>query len=336
METIRKSSLAAVCAFVLIVLSTSLWSQTITVTFPNGGEQWTAGSTQTIRWTINGTISGTAPLRIRYTVNGTNYNSIQTVPNTSTSLTWLVPNQPSTLCKIRVEHYNTARQPTDDSNGSFTILANDNPPPIGQPDSLILISPNGNERWQRGSQQQITWDKFGAIQNIKLEYSLDFGSTWKLILASTANDGIHNWTVADTTWPMTLIRVSDAIDGFPRDQSNSTFVIIRKSRTGNIKLIWNKNIETDLAGYRLWFSSVSGNFHDFIIILNDTSSADTALYELKNLQPNIYFFALTAFDINGNESGLSNEVSAIIEDYPPDIEIPMRPLNLIPQVKYPQ
>lgn len=312
-----------IASWLSILLTSTIWAQTITVTSPNGGETWTAGSTQTIRWTASGTF--TDIFRVRYTTNGSTWTSIQTVANSTRQISWIVPNQPSTICKIRVEHYNAARSPQDDSNANFTIISGT--PPDGQQDSLQLIAPNGGERWQRGSQHQITWDKFGAIPNVKLEYSLDFGSTWLVIAVSALNSGIYNWTLPDTTWPFAQVRISDARDGFPKDISSAVFSITRKARTGDIIVTWNKNLELDLGGYRVWWRTSAGQTF-FNVVIRDTTIT------FHNLQPETYFFRLTAFDFNGNESDYSEEVFATIEDWPLDIDAPPSQNIINLQIKY--
>ena len=75
-------------------------------------------------------------------------------------------------------------------------------------------------------------------------------------------------------------------------------------------LTWIPNTESDLAGYRIYVGTSSGNY-DFPgspFRVDKVSS-----YTMKNLQQKTtYFFAISAYDIAGNESPLSNEVSKSI------------------------
>ncbi len=73
-------------------------------------------------------------------------------------------------------------------------------------------------------------------------------------------------------------------------------------------LTWKANSETDLAGYKVYRSTISGRYDQGSVIAmlrgNVTSYQATGLEFGKT-----YFFVVTAFDIAGNESGYSNEVS---------------------------
>lgn len=75
-------------------------------------------------------------------------------------------------------------------------------------------------------------------------------------------------------------------------------------------LAWIPNTESDLAGYRIYVGTSSGTY-DFPgspFRVDKVSS-----YTVKNLQQKTtYFFAISAYDIAGNESPLSNEASKSI------------------------
>lgn len=65
---------------------------------------------------------------------------------------------------------------------------------------------------------------------------------------------------------------------------------------------WDANTESDLAGYKLYYGWSSGEYQ--------YTSVVTANYiELTTDKYKTYYFAVTAFDSSGNESGYSNEVS---------------------------
>ncbi len=69
-------------------------------------------------------------------------------------------------------------------------------------------------------------------------------------------------------------------------------------------LSWNPNSESNLAGYKVYYGNSSGSYSSSIDVRNQTS------YTISNLvEGEIYFFAATAYDFSGNESGYSNEVS---------------------------
>ena len=64
---------------------------------------------------------------------------------------------------------------------------------------------------------------------------------------------------------------------------------------------------TDLTGYKIHYGTTSGNYTTVIDVGNVTT------YTVTNLTNNVtYYFATTAYDTSGNESGYSNEVSKTI------------------------
>lgn len=72
-----------------------------------------------------------------------------------------------------------------------------------------------------------------------------------------------------------------------------------------VKLQWDPNTEPYLAGYKLYYGTASRDY-SHTIDLGQVNS-----YQVHNLQDGVkYYFAVTAYDIAGNESGFSNEVSA--------------------------
>jgi hypothetical protein len=64
---------------------------------------------------------------------------------------------------------------------------------------------------------------------------------------------------------------------------------------------------TDLGGYKVYYGTSSGNYTVSLDVGNVTT------YKIDNLTPGTYYFAVTAYDTSGNESGYSNEVSKTIE-----------------------
>jgi len=84
----------------------------------------------------------------------------------------------------------------------------------------------------------------------------------------------------------------------------------------NITLEWDANIESDLVGYRLYRSNVSGVYEygiyssDLVDEItcgpNDVSCCTYTGSYLENS-----YYVVTAFDVDGDESGPSNEVNTI-------------------------
>jgi len=84
---------------------------------------------------------------------------------------------------------------------------------------------------------------------------------------------------------------------------------------GKVRLVWSPNNENDLAGYKVYYSSLPTGFtgtdakegQSPIIV----STIDT--FFVSGLTAgNTYRFALSAFDLSTNESSLSNEASVLV------------------------
>ena len=71
----------------------------------------------------------------------------------------------------------------------------------------------------------------------------------------------------------------------------------------HLTLQWDPNVDGDLAGYILYYGTASRNYQYDIDIGDQTSCTISGLVEGKQ-----YFFSVTAYDQEGNESAFSREV----------------------------
>jgi hypothetical protein len=70
-----------------------------------------------------------------------------------------------------------------------------------------------------------------------------------------------------------------------------------------VTLAWDPNSESDLAGYKIYYGTASGQYGTPIVIGKQTE------YTVTGLTPGVtYYFAVTAYSVSGLESGFSNEV----------------------------
>lgn len=73
-------------------------------------------------------------------------------------------------------------------------------------------------------------------------------------------------------------------------------------------LSWDLNSEGDLAGYKVHYGTISGNYSTFVDF-GLTGTPNTPSATVGNLTVgNRYFFVLTAYDTSNNESNFSDEV----------------------------
>ncbi|WP_223760621.1 lamin tail domain-containing protein [Myxococcus sp. RHSTA-1-4] len=121
--------------------------------------------------------------------------------------------------------------------------------------SLTVTSPNGGESWAGGSSQTITWAS-SNVSNVKLEYSLDNGSSWTVIASGVAaSTGSYSWTVPDSASTLALVRASDALNSAPTDTSNGTFTI---TASGPAVVILNEILANEPG------SATSGEFVELV------------------------------------------------------------------------
>lgn len=185
------------------------------VTSPTAGETLTMGASYNIQWTP---IVGTTNVVIHYSVDGgtTWVNASGSTPDDG-SYTWTVPFVASTNCKILIT--DADGYPGGTATGAFTIVDDGT-------NRLILTAPNGGEQWVAGKSYNITWLSTGSTGDVKIEYSINNGTAWTSISNSATNNGTYSWTVPATTSTQCLVRISEASDSDPTDNSNGAFAIV--------------------------------------------------------------------------------------------------------------
>ena len=121
--------------------------------------------------------------------------------------------------------------------------------------AVTVTSPNGGESWAAGSSHAITWTS-ASVTNVKLEYTLDGGSTWSTIASSTgASAGSYTWTVPSTTSTNAKVRVTDTASG-TSDVSNAAFSITASASPA--KVILNEILANEPG------SATSGEFVELV------------------------------------------------------------------------
>jgi hypothetical protein len=182
------------------------------VTSPNGGEIWMSASTQNITWNYN----NVDYLTIEYTINdGATWTNIASnIPASQLSYAWNVPSTPSNICRIRIKDMYSNL--VDISDEAFII-----------PNGFVqLLYPNGGESFGKGTGQYVEWNS-DVLANIKLDYSIDNGTTWNVIGTFPGANKYANWVCPQAVSNQVLMRISDPSgSGIYVDQSNLTFQVI--------------------------------------------------------------------------------------------------------------
>jgi type IV pilus assembly protein PilY1 len=91
-----------------------------------------------------------------------------------------------------------------------------------------------------------------------------------------------------------------------------TLVLCQSALAAQIKLAWDANTESDLAGYKVYYGTSSKSYTGSVDVGNVTS------YTLTGLQGGqTYYITITAYNSSGSESGYSGEVSGVATETAP-------------------
>ncbi|MDR3609277.1 MAG: hypothetical protein P4L27_01780 [Ignavibacteriaceae bacterium] len=126
--------------------------------------------------------------------------------------------------------------------------------------SLALNSPIGGESWTNGSVHNITWASTG-VNNVKLEYSTDNGTSWNNIIASiTAATGSFAWTLPTLSNDLVKIKATDLANSSLTGQSTNYFSVA--NNTSTLSPATGSNPSTNFTGTGITFTgnvTVSGS-----------------------------------------------------------------------------
>lgn len=206
----------------------------INLTSPNGGETLQSGSSINITWTsIN-----IAQIKIEYTINGgAVWKLISDNIESTGTYTWEnIPDVNSSQVLVKISDADDGA-PSDISENNLSISNQ-----IVQ--SLEVTAPNGNEFWEANTAKNITWNS-SAITHVKIEFTSNNGLEWIVVEDSLASSGSYDWTVPNVNSTQSKIRISDAADGDPIDESNATF---RIKQAGILTLISPESGDNWVAG----------------------------------------------------------------------------------------
>ena len=126
----------------------------------------------------------------------------------------------------------------------LSSLSKPTPPPSLQPPvvspspriGITITRPNGNEKFQVGSVQEIRWTttnpELASAGSVNLEFSTDGGKTWSTIGDARGSQGILEWKIPDTASIICRIRAtirarSPSGDVMAQDTSDGEFAIFR-------------------------------------------------------------------------------------------------------------
>ncbi len=186
----------------------------ITVTAPNGGESWVAGTQHNITWTSTGSITN-VQIDVNTNYPTGNWTRLSNGATNNGSFAWTVTNTLTANARVRIRNA-MATTVGDTSNADFAIIA----------PTLTLTAPNGGETYQIGSTQTITWSSVGLTNKVAIYLNRSYpGTTWETVTDSTVNTGSFSWTVSGTTSTTARIRIQAVGNATIADTSDANFSI---------------------------------------------------------------------------------------------------------------
>jgi beta-lactamase superfamily II metal-dependent hydrolase len=172
---------------------------------PNGGETLAAGGSAPINWTATDNV-GVTTVDVDYSTDeGDSWtNVVAGAPNTG-SLTWNVPNLPTSFALVRVTaHDGAGNTGVASSGGDFTIA--DLTAPV-----VAVTTPHAGDSYLTSSQQSVTWtasDNVG-VDSVNVDYSVNgAGGPWQPVEHGLANSGTVQWTLPDAPTDSALVMVT--------------------------------------------------------------------------------------------------------------------------------
>lgn len=101
---------------------------------------------------------------------------------------------------------------------------------------------------------------------------------------------------------------------------------LAQAKTVNYTLKWDANSEADLAGYKVYQSTISGKYTVPVKVMAGTPASPVYEGVVTDDSDKVvtYYFVVTAYDTGGLESDYSNEVSMVVDSRIP----PAPPKNL--------
>jgi hypothetical protein len=215
----------------------------VTVTAPNGGENWTGGTTQSISWTS----SGVTNVKLEYTLDGSTWIVITSSTAASAgSYAWAVPSQATTAARVRVTDAASATV-TDMSNAAFTITAGPSgPAPVITAESEsndtvatadARVGQNVNVSGALSTSTDVDWFSFtvGATGSVTVKLTMAGGADldWYLYHSSntstyltrgytSSNPETASYSVTQTgTYYVKVVGYSGAMDSYTLNVSGA-------------------------------------------------------------------------------------------------------------------
>jgi hypothetical protein len=291
----------------------SIISNYITVSSPNGGESWAAGSTHSVTWADN--IAENVKIEL-YKAGVLNSTIIASTPS-SGSYSWPIPSGQAAGTDYKVKITGISGSPSDFSDNNFTITA-------APTYTITVTSPNGGEYWLPGSTHNITWTD-NISENVIIQ--LFKNNVWnKTITSSTPSNGTYSWTIAagQAVGSDYKIKIISTVNTAIWDKSdnnftiNSSYITVTSPNGGESwvrgsthNITWTDNISENvmiqLFKNNVWnltitSSTPSDGTHPWTIPSGQAAGTDYKIKIISTLNTSIYDKSDNNFSITASKS----------------------------------
>ncbi len=184
------------------VVAPDTTAPSVSVTVPNGGEEWNAEGTYNITWSVTDNDSVAQCLLFYSIDNGSNWVFIAKTLGNTASYSWVIPSAAvDDSAKIKIVASDpSSNTKSDESNATFAILPKDTTKPV-----VNITQPQGGTLVDIATNLDINWNVTDgrSVQKCSLYYSFDNEASWvfmaETVFTETATfTGTYSWAVPDT------------------------------------------------------------------------------------------------------------------------------------------
>ncbi len=212
------------------ILNTALANPLLSITAPNGSEQFTIGSNRNVTWNAYG-FSSPVSISLDRNYPSGNWETIRANTDNTGSYAWTVTGSTTTTtARIRIISVDNPLI-GDTSDVNFTIMG-----------TLTLTRPVNMDWMTIGNADSICWTSSGVSGNIIIELNRNYpNGSWDTVSRSTSNIGSFNWIVSGPPTAHARARISSV--NFPAVRDSS---------------LWWSFIMPPYSSYLVWQSPLTG------------------------------------------------------------------------------
>jgi DNA-binding MarR family transcriptional regulator len=198
---------------------------------PNGGENWSAGSTHNVEWDVSSSCSPTA-LDLRYRENPQeSWKKIAEMAYNAGPYAWTIPSTIPTTddAQVRIDVWSGGNHVGDDDSDYFFTIWNGGG---GGGCTLTLTSPHAGDNISANTVYQVTWTYSGCTDAVgaRIWWTPD-SISWAQVADNLPKGGPYDWNVPNIpTTDDAQMQVS---------LFNSQGTTVKEAGTGGRFMVWN-------------------------------------------------------------------------------------------------